>query len=149
MRELQYIAITFITCGCGATEVDTIAPQTFDQDAFVATIQPILAQRCANPSCHGRPERPLAIYAPMRFRRDPSRTHLDEPLTAREVEHNFWASVVLSTEAERPEDALFIAKPLAKIRYHGGGAIFDSDDDLNYRHMLAWIADGHLKGAPP
>lgn len=143
---LVMVVAASLGSGCGGPENGTNAVRAFDRDAFVATVQPIVAERCANPSCHGRLERPLALYAPMRFRLDPTRTHIDEPLTAREVDHNFWASAFLSTEAERAEESLFLAKPLAQIRYHGGGAIFDSAEDAEYRALLVWVSDGYLEG---
>lgn len=149
MRTAFYGMVAFVACGCGAAENEFHSNGTFDRDAFVSTINPILGKRCANPSCHGQTMRPFAIYAPLRFRIDARRTFLDEPLTEKELDHNFWACVVLASEAERPEDALLVAKPLATVRYHGGGAIFDSANDADARRLITWIAEGLSREVQP
>lgn len=149
MKTASVIAAAFLAFGCSAPENGTIPLQWLDRGVFVDTVQPILAERCANPSCHGRPERPLSIFAPLRFRSDDSRRYLDEPLARNEIDHNYMACVVFSTEAAQASEALLIAKPLAEIRYHGGGAIFDSTDDPDYQRMLEWIADGPNAGDEP
>ncbi|MBK9265252.1 MAG: hypothetical protein IPM54_36400 [Polyangiaceae bacterium] len=149
MRIAHVIAAAALGCGCGTPDDGTVPLRWLDRDRFVSDVQPILAERCANPSCHGRPERPLSIYAPLRFRGDVSRRFLDEPLWPAEIDHNYQACVLFSTEADRPIDALLIAKPLATRRYHGGGAVFDSEDDHDYRRILEWITDGHHPGDVP
>ncbi len=130
--------------GCGAPDPGSSPVPLLDQAVFGAEVQPVLAERCANPTCHGRPERPLSIYAPRRWRADPRRVHLDEPLTADELRHNYVASCALAAEAERPEDALLVRKPLGAEGglYHGGGPVFDGVADDGYRVVLAWIAAG-------
>ncbi len=56
-------AVAFVACGCVAPQSESISVRSFDRNIFGTTIQPILAERCANPSCHGQFARPFAIYA--------------------------------------------------------------------------------------
>jgi len=149
MKFAHVIAAALLGCGCSDPEGGTIPLRSLDRDAFVTVVQPILAERCSNPSCHGRSDRPFSIYAAMRFRLDPARRYLDEPLWPSELEHNYLACVIFSTEADQPSDALLLAKPLAAKRYHGGGTVFDSDDDPDYRRILEWIATDDPQGNVP
>ena len=59
-----------------------------DLARFVEEVQPYLTRDCASGGCHGRAERPYALFAPGQYRRDPARTHLDEPLDAIELDAN-------------------------------------------------------------
>lgn len=113
-----------------------------DRAVFEAEVQPILAERCANPSCHGRPERPLSTYAIGRYRADPGATYSDDPLTPDEMTHNYLVACVLGAFTERPEDAELAAKPLASPLYHGGGKVFEDERDADHRTIVAWIAAG-------
>lgn len=115
-----------------------------DRAAFERDIEPIVERQCADPTCHGRPERPLSLYAPLRWRADASRTHLPELLTADEVTHNWTAACLCASYPTRGEESLFAKKPLAGAGlYHGGGAQWDGPTDPSYRAVLAWI-----RGAP-
>lgn len=130
--------------GCSAPDQDHVAVRWHDEAQFSLQVQPILAGRCGNPSCHGRPERPLSIFSPRRYRLDPGRTHLDEALTQAELEHNYRLSCVLSTEGEQPADTWLLRKPLGSSAavYHAGGDVFESSADLEYRTLLAWVETG-------
>ena len=104
--------------------------------------------RCANPSCHGRPDRPFAVYAPRRWRLDPRRTFVDEPLTPEEEARNFEVAVALATEAPSPETSVLLTKPLESVAgtYHGGGAIFEGTTDRDYWAVRQWLETG--RGPP-
>lgn len=144
-RVAALVALALLACV--APEPPNVPIRWLDDQRFVAEIQPILADRCANPTCHGRPERPLSLYAPGQFRADPARTHSGEPLTAEELEHNYTLACIFSSEAAWPEDSALVRKPLGEHAgvHHGGGAVFEGTGDRHYRIVLGWIHGG---GAP-
>jgi hypothetical protein len=115
-----------------------------DPDAFAREVQPVLDARCADPTCHGRPERPLAIYSPGRHRQDPARTFLVEPLTPEELEVNARVLAAFALEVEDGVDScLVLRKPLARAAggcEHAGGEVFPGRDDREYRALRAWLA---------
>ena len=135
-----------LAAGCTFPTEGSEEMPNLDRGAFVAEVQPIFEARCANPSCHGRPERALSTYAVGRYRADPGATYSGEPLTEEEIEHNYLASCVLSIFDERPEEAQLAAKPLGKPVYHGGGAVFEDERDADHRTIVRWISAG--PGAP-
>lgn len=126
--------------GCANVEPGTTELARLDRTRFELSVQPILAESCANPSCHGRPERALSLYAPRRFREDSSRTHLDEPLTSEELAHNFRAASAL-VDPHALEQSPLLRKSLGERSgsYHGGGVVFDGENDDRYRTLLAWV----------
>lgn len=147
---MKYIAPLLVLAGCSFPAQDERPMVDLDYTTFVNDIQPIFAARCANPACHGRPERALSTYAPKRFRADPQRVHLDEPLTEQEMRHNFVAACIFASEADGPEETPLLQKPLADPVYHGGGAVFFSDRDSDYITIHSWIAGGdHSGGGAP
>lgn len=141
---IRAIAAAALLAACSVPVEDATAVRWLDVDAFEADVQPILAARCGNPSCHGRPDRPFAVYSALQWRADPARTHLPEPLTGDELAHNYTAACVFVSEAEHPDDALLLRKPLADAAgtYHGGGAVFDGTADDDYRTVRAWVHGG-------
>lgn len=136
------LAAAVIGCGGPPPGEEAVNRPSFER--FELEVQPILELGCANPSCHGRPERPLSIYAPLRHRADPSRTHLAEPLTADELLQNYSVSRVLGSGGASADETLLVRKPLAEhaATYHGGGAVFDGAADERHRTLRAWVAEG-------
>jgi hypothetical protein len=130
--------------GCALPEGDAQHVRWLDFESYVAEVQPVFAQRCGNPSCHGRAERAFSIYSPLQWRADPARTHLREPLTEAELVANYTVTCVLVTEAATPEDSVVLRKALgdAAGTYHGGGAIFEGSTDREYRAVLRWMERG-------
>lgn len=137
---MKWVA-AILLLGCANVEQGTSENPRLDREAFAAKVQPILIESCANPTCHGRPERGLSIYAPKRFRADPSRTHLDEPLTDEELEHNFCAASAL-VNGDDVDASLLLRKAIGEHSgsYHGGGVVLDGVDDRRYRTLRAWAA---------
>lgn len=108
---------------------------------FTSDVEPRLEARCAQGGCHGRRERPFALYAPGAYRADPTRTHLDEPLDASEIAAN--AERVAAFASEGPiDDCAVLRKPLAVSAggvWHGGGDVFRDTSDPTYVAMRAWL----------
>jgi hypothetical protein len=132
-----------LLAACSAPALERVRLPDLDRAVFEREVQPILASQCANPTCHGRPERPLSLFAPGRFRRVPEELHLPGPLTPEELDHNYRASVALAADPAPGDDALLARKPLAGGGlYHGGGAVFDGPTDRSYRTLRAWMETG-------
>lgn len=129
--------------------VDVPSPQPIpagDFEAFAGTVQPVLDARCASPTCHGQPDRPLAIFSAGQYRRDPARTFLEESLDPGEQAANARqvAAFVLDVLAGgwSVDDCLMLRKPLALAQggcSHKGGEIFRSRDDREYRALRTWL----------
>jgi hypothetical protein len=123
-----------------------------DPSSFASGVQPILDARCADPSCHGRVDRPLSIYSPGRYRADPSRTFLREPLTPDELTTNMQALAAFALDAGGDVDrCLVLRKPLAIAAGgcgHLGGEIFASPADREYRTLRHWLAGMSTGGSP-
>ncbi|MBK7584947.1 MAG: hypothetical protein IPI67_32755 [Myxococcales bacterium] len=115
-----------------------------DRGEYTAKIQPLFAETCSNPSCHARPDRPFSLYAPLARRIDPNRTHLLEPLTEAELEHNYVVSCVFASEGGETAQSLLLRKPLAEhaAAHHGGGAVFDGRSDDRYQKLEDWVTHG-------
>jgi hypothetical protein len=123
-----------------------------DLARFAADVQPILDHRCATPSCHGRPDRALSIYSSGRYRSDPARTFLSEPLTADELAANVRGVAAFTLDVDRLDDVLVVRKPLAIEQggcWHAGGEIFGSVEDRDLRALRAWLAPLVEEGGAP
>lgn len=140
---MRALAVLALLAGCATTETDDVDVVLLDHAAFAAEVQPILAARCGNPSCHGRMDRPLSLFSPGQYRQDPSRTHLDEPLTDDELEANYVTACVFA-HADDPTSSPLIMEPLDSYAGvdHGGGVIFEGPHDREYRVLLRWISRG-------
>ncbi len=126
--------------GC-SPEGAPIALPSADPVGFAA-IEPVLGLRCGNPSCHGQDGRPLRVYTPQRFRLDPSRTFVEEPLTALETELNL-ASAAVFLSPDSPAESPLLSKPLAVSAggaTHSGGAQFEDVFEPEYQALLRWAS---------
>jgi len=132
--------------GCGGPGAVSEAVPLGSIAAFERDVQPHLEARCAQGGCHGRPERPLALYAPGQWRRDPARTHLDEPLDPIELERNARALAALAVGCE-PAESPALTKPLAGGLWHGGGEVFADETDHGYAAIRWWLEECHRAGA--
>jgi hypothetical protein len=142
VRCTLWLAVALAACGGPAPGSEPVVALSFER--FASEVQPMLEASCANPSCHGRPERALRIYAPLRYRADASRTHLAEPLTDEEVWKNFAIACALATGGASADDTLLVRKPLGELAetYHGGGTVFEGSADARHRTLRGWVAEG-------
>jgi len=141
---MRWIALACLLGACAAPDPQEVPVRWLSLERFRVDVQPILAESCGNPSCHGRSDRPLSLYSVRGWRLDPAHTYLPEPLTEEEQVHNYTMSCVFVSEAASPEESLLLLKPLGASadRYHGGGVVFDGDSDRDYRTVLDWIEEG-------
>ncbi len=140
---------------CIGTTPPTPLPQG-DADAFVANVQPVLEDRCADPSCHGHVDRPFRVFGVLRERLDPTTTLPSDPLTAAELASNMRAfeSFALDTveAGQTLDECLILRKPLPPEELgaaHVGGVIFDSTYDRQWRAMYHWIFSLYPNGSAP
>ncbi len=143
MRLLPLLVVVTALSACGSPNGGEVAVRWLDYDRFVTEIQPLLAEGCGNPSCHGRAERAFSIYSQRNWRQDPDLLYRPDPLDASELLHNYEASCVLISEADVPEETLLLRKSLGQAAgtYHGGGSIFE-ENDRSYRLLLDWVSEG-------
>jgi hypothetical protein len=138
-------ALVLATCvgalSCGLDPAPYESAPLPDPAAFEAVAQPVLLARCANPTtCHGREDRPLALYAPWANRMDPADLLRDKSLTAAEVRANYDRARAFALE--RASGPLLLTKPLAESAggaWHGGDDLFESREDREYRALESWI----------
>lgn len=143
MRASWPIVFALLCAGCFGTPEGSTRVPVLDYEQFVSDVQPVFVVRCANPACHGRPERPFSIYGPEHYRADPLRTFLDEPLTDAEVLSNYESACAFSIGVRDPADCLLLRKPLALAAGgmgHLGGEVWDDRDDPEARVVEAWLA---------
>lgn len=132
--------VVVLASGCVSAPGEIAAPERGSVAAFVELAQPVLAERCANPSCHGDASRPLSLFAVRRHRLDPRDVYLETPLSDEEVAHNFAQTAAFLEGVSRASDSLLLRKPLARDGVaHRGGAVFPDDGDYGYQRLRAWI----------
>jgi hypothetical protein len=139
MRRLGLALLLLAACEGPAPGTEPLP--LADLTRFEAEVQPHLALRCASGGCHGRPERPLSLFAPGAHRLDRERVHLDEPLSRVELEENA-RRVSAFALTPRARDSLIVRKPLAQAAgglWHGGGDVFLDDGDPSCRALVAWL----------
>lgn len=126
--------------------IDGPGRQNWDVDAsfrdFVAVAEPVLAQGCGNPSCHGTAERPLEIYSVHQHRLDDRDVYLDAPLTQEEQWLNFVRSCGFAFDLDNPADCSLLRKPLDPEvggSAHEGGIQYGDIENPAYQALLAWI----------
>ena len=115
---------------------------TLDSVAFTERVQPILAERCASPACHGSERRRLRVYAPGYFRRDPTRVHRDEALSAGVLAANERSAAAFASDVTAASESLLVTKPLGRVN-HLGGRVFTEADEAQWT-LLAWLRSGGL-----
>lgn len=112
----------------------------FDREHYETQVAPVLDARCANPSCHGRSDRPFALFGIYGMRLHPEDTHTEVPLRSAEVDANYTAACLFGAhEDDAVDTAALLRKPLARTAFHGGGAIFPSESASEYRTLRAWL----------
>ncbi len=132
---IRRAALAVALAGC-VGNAPAAAP-ALDPTAFAASVQPVLAARCASPACHGTDRRRLRVYAQGFFRRDPARLHRDEPLTPEELSANERSAAAFALGAPSPRESLLVAKPLGLVNHLGGQVLTDTDHDC--AALVEWV----------
>ena len=141
MMRVASSCFVFLALGCSAPSQGARDVAPLDRATFDARVEPVLVDRCATAECHGSSQRGLELYAPLEHRADPERVWLLEPLTEAELRHNFEASVVFARVEAWTGGPMLLRKPLADAigEHHGGGAVFASDADRDWRALRDWV----------
>lgn len=142
--RVALVLVSVALMGCQAYDDDEVELPAADFDRFVTEIQPVLAKRCANPSCHGNLSRPFEVYAPHFHRFDPEDVYLDSSLSDQELWWNYQSVVAFILDLERAEESLLLIKPLAEAEggsNHGGPAVFSDREGYEYTTLASWIQD--------
>jgi hypothetical protein len=127
------------------------ALELHDLQGFEEQVQPVLAARCANPSCHGDAERPLELYALHFHRMEASMLHRDAPLDERELRANALRLLGVGVGVE-PARSPALRKPLAVDaggQEHVGGDLFGDTGAVDYRALRSWLEDEDDTGGAP
>ncbi len=144
MNRLLLPLLLSTVAGCGPDFADEMVKlPAADVAEFAASVQPILARRCANPSCHGNAGRPLALYARHRYRLEPADVHKDLALTEDELRRNVTRILALHEGIHSATEGTLLLKPLAPAAggaSHAGGVVFLETDDTEYQVLQAWLA---------
>jgi hypothetical protein len=138
--------------GCVAADEVEPLPLGGGLALFAEQAQPVFAARCANPSCHGSAERPLSLFAPHRYRQDPDRVYVDEPLTEDELRHNFLQTAAFTSSCTDASQCLLLTKPLAVEAGGSGHAnieIFMDTSDYDYQRLSSWVERALADGQRP
>ncbi|MCC6623909.1 MAG: hypothetical protein IT385_21805 [Deltaproteobacteria bacterium] len=151
MRPRVALALALIASGCDVEGgVMPVPPASYE--AWVAEVQPVLAARCAEPTCHGSSSRALEVFALGLHRMDPRAVHRADPLTDAELRAGFLSSCGFLVDIARPEASLLLRKPLARAAGgagHAGGVVFEDTSDRDYRALSAWVARAFVEGDEP
>lgn len=122
-----------------------------DFEEFVVSVQPILQERCANPSCHGQISRPFEVFAVHQYRADPAMTFSDEPLSDDELWWNYQRARAFTGGAQASQAPL-VSKPLAPEAggaKHVGGVVWEGTGEPEYAVVVGWIEGSNAEVTPP
>jgi hypothetical protein len=139
------VVAALLPLGCGGPEHGWVPLRMGPLDDYVVLVAPHVQERCSQGGCHGRPERPLSLYAPGVHRADPDRRYLDEPLSIEEHAENARRLAAFA-QVDDPVRSVVLCKPLALSAggcWHGGGDNFVDHTDPAFRAILGWLRDAH------
>ncbi len=143
MSHCPHLAVLCLALSACVPPNDPSVLPRLDHAMFAQHVEPVLELRCANPSCHGNDSRPLRVYAPDRFRMDPARLHLIEPLSPEEIARNEASAAAFAVEITRADDSLLLTKVVG-LAPHLGGTLYVDTSDREYQAMRTWLQSGGL-----
>lgn len=125
---------------CGLEVEPEPLPALGDLEMFTRLAQPVLEARCANPACHGRPDRPLEIFAVQQHRLEESALFSSLPLSSEELWQNALRAAAFVGDLEDGGSSL-LDKPLAEsaggLPHAGGDVLFDAFE-RDYTALFEW-----------
>lgn len=132
------MALALATSSCvDGPQLGSTVPSA-DYDAFVTNVQPVLADRCGQRSCHGTIDRPLWVYAPGGLRMDTNAG----PLHPAELESNYWSARSFLVDVDDPDASLLLSKPLDVSQggvEHANGPVFADRREHGYVALRQWL----------
>lgn len=137
--------LAFLAGGCASEVTEALPLGTWD--LFVSQAEPVLAERCANPSCHGNDARPLSLFATHRHRLAPEERFLDTPLSEEELTRNYWRAAAFVVGLTDPGECQLLTRPSTE---HAGVRVFADESDYDYERLSEWVeASALAAGSAP
>lgn len=148
-RPLRVALALALLLACGSCAGDLDAPQplaSLDEPYFRCRVQPILTKSCSMLACHGDAARFFHFYARNRLRLGGTERDRNSFLRDDERRFNFLAASAM-VDTDRPGESLLLQKPLdvraggwfhEGAELYGGGDVFASTDDAEYRVLRMW-----------
>ncbi len=141
MKVLISMGVIVWVTGCALnTDYDGHLPSNA-REQFELTVQPLLEERCSNPTCHGNTERALSLYAVHQHRLDPDHVYMDAPLTDEELRHNRLRASAFLIGLSDVEESELLRKPLATdaggVNHKGETQVPDTET-FGYRALRDW-----------
>ncbi len=142
-------ALALVVClGCADhLEPAPIALPTPDRASFDLDAGPLLATRCGDALCHGRPDRPFVLYSVGRHRLDPAQTYLSTALSVTERDRNF-ASTLGFLDHAAPAQTTLLRKALGQLG-HKGGVVFEAPSDPTVVAIAGWLTGEAARRSQP
>lgn len=146
VRLVVGLAAAFTACDPGGAPL--LLPEP-DPQVFAREVYPLLLERCGFPACHGRAERPLALFGPGRTRLGTAMLPFD-PATPEEVALSYARTRAMLVSVDGVRRSPLLRKPLA-VRAGGAGhggddpwgaAPFPSKQDPGFQVVFFWATDG-------
>lgn len=135
------LAATLLGCETAATDgTQPLLPKAMvaDRQAFAAEAAPLLETRCGDAMCHGRADRPYALFAAGARRIVAADTFMKTPLTAAEVDANYWSTMGF-VDAAQPRATTLVQKAIGHLG-HGGGPVFAAPSDPECVALTNWLS---------
>ncbi len=110
---------------------------------FEEEVQPLLADRCGNPNCHGNAGRPFEIFSVHQHRLDTTEVYMDQQINSDELWLNIESARAFIEPETSAQGCLLIRKPLSEDAggaSHGGGRQFHSLTDVDTQILLRWVS---------
>lgn len=140
MMILSLMAATVGACASGesaATQALLPPAVAAGRLEFEVEVGPLLASKCGDSACHGRPQRPFTLFATGARRQDPIETHLKTALKPTEVNANYAATLGF-IDSLQPRHTTLLKKSVGLLG-HGGGPTFEAFSDPAPRAIAAWL----------
>ncbi len=136
-------AATAQLAGCETSQMNATQPLVpkkvvADRTTFAAEAAPLLETRCGDAMCHGRGDRPYALYAAGARRIQAADTFMKTPLTSAEVDANYWSTLGF-VDASQPRATTLVLKAVGKLG-HGGGPVFAAPSDPECEAVTNWLS---------
>ena len=140
--------VALMAAGCQPALDAAGQPATLDEPYFRCRVQPVLTKYCSTFACHGDGARFFTVFARNRLRLAGDESERNAFLRPEERAFNYRAAIGM-VDVEDPGESLLLRKPLEEAAggwYHvgadepfGGGDVFASADDPEYRALVEWV----------
>ena len=137
---MRVYVVLLLLAGCQKGLDDPKPLPALDEAYFRCRVQPVLTKSCAAFACHGDARRYFHVFARNRLRLQGTEKDRNAALGDAERSANFDAARGFVDG----DDSLLLRKPLEGAAFHrgaeifGGGNVFASRDDPDWKTLEAW-----------